>query len=149
MADLPNSLDETHNNAWLANDELPATLMPILRATFDEFGAQVVGIASQVKALAAHWPTDKRLPRILEDVAIPLQEGTFRRAAMPYTLWMTQCAIDAITSLPEESAIELRRWLKDAGGGALLSLDAPRLERDGLQARFSSATRNRGTAHAT
>ena len=92
---------------------------------------------------------DKRLPRILEDVAIPLPEGTFRRAAMPYTLWMVQCAIDTITTLPESSALELRRWLTDIGGAALLSLDAPRLERDGLQARFSSVARNPETAHAT
>jgi hypothetical protein len=62
---------------------------------------------------------------------------------------MAQRAIDAITTLPENSALELRRWLVGVGGEALLSLDAPRLERDGLQARFSSATRNRGTAHAT
>ena len=149
MADLPNSLDETSESAWLANDELPVTLMPILRTTFEEFGAQVAGIAAQVSALAAHWPMDKRLPRILEDVAIPLQEGTFRRAAMPYTLWMAQRAVDAITTLPESSALDVRRWLVDVGGEALLSIDAPRLERDGLQARFSSATRNRGTAHAT
>ena len=131
------SLDETCDSAWLADDELPATLMPILRATFEEFGAQVAGIASQVSALAAHWPRDKRLPRILEDVSISLPEGIFRRAAMPYTLWMAQCAIDTITSL-----------LADAGGEALLSINAPRLERDGLQARFSSATHSHGTAHA-
>ncbi len=148
MADLPTSLDESAAPGWLANDEIPATLMPILRITFEEFGAQVAGIAAQVSALAAHWPKDKRLPRILEDVAIPLPEGMFRRAAMPYTLWMAQRALDAIAELPEQTAQDLRYWLSESGGEALLSLDAPRLERDGLQARFSSAAHDRGTVRA-
>lgn len=149
MADLPNFFDEKAGATWLENDELPATLMPILQITFKEFGAQVEGIASQVSALASHWPMEKRLPRILEDVAIPLPEGTFRRAAMPYTLWMAQRALDTIDELPPGPAQDLRRWLADSGGSALLSLQAPRLERDGLQARFSSAARNRETAPAT
>lgn len=148
MADLPKSLDENAAPGWLANDEIPATLMPILRITFEEFGAQVAGIAAQVNSLAAHWPKDKRLPRILEDVAIPLPEGAFRRAAMPYTLWMAQRALDAIAELPEQTAQDLRRWLSESGGEAMLSLDAPRLERDGLQARFSSAAHDRGTVRA-
>lgn len=148
MADLPNSLDESAAPTWLANDDIPATLMPILRITFEEFGAQVAGIADQVRTLAAHWPKERRLPRILEDVAIPLPEGTFKRAAMPYTLWMAQRALDSIAELPEQTGQELGRWLTESGGGALLTLDAPRLERDGLQARFSSVTHNRGTARA-
>jgi len=137
MADLPNSFDERAGADWMANDELPATLLPILRATFQEFGAQLSGISAQVKALKSHWPIDRRLPRILEDVAIPLHDGIFRRAAMPYTLWMAQRALDVIAKLPEHQAQELRQWLASAGGENLLSLDAPRLERDGLQARFS------------
>lgn len=141
MADLPKSLDEQRDVAWPANDELPETLMPILRITFEEFGAQIVGISEQVRALAGHWPILRRLPRVLQDVAIPLREGVFRRAAMPYTLWMAQRAIDVIATLPADVAEDMRRWLTELGGGALLSLDAPRLERDGLQARLSKAAR--------
>lgn len=148
MADLPNSFDESAGADWMPNDELPATLLPILRATFEEFGAQVAGISAQVNALKDHWPSDRRLPRILEDVAIPLREGAFRRAAMPYTLWMAQRALDVIAKLPAHQAQELRQWLAATGGEHLLSLDAPRLERDGLQARFSSAERSSGTARA-
>lgn len=121
---------------WLANDEIPETLMPIVELTFREFLVQVTGIAEQVRQRAAAWPADRRLPRVLEDVEIPLAEGIFRRAAMPYTLWMAQRALAKVDDLPVVDATAVRAWIKARGGEALFSLTDLPLERDGLQARL-------------
>lgn len=124
--------------AWPADDVLPLTLQPVIMSSFNEFLPMLVGIATQLKALAADWPLERRIPRSLADVEAPMLDGTFRRAAMPYTLWMAQRALNQIDSLPAQEAHELRAWLGQQGAESLLDLGSPALARDGLQARFKS-----------
>ena len=136
------SASDRAEGEWLPNDALPTTLQPIIASTFREFLPMVAAIAGQVSKLADEWPTDRRVPRTLQDVEAPLEEGDFRRAAMPYTLWMAQRALSKIDELPSSEARPLRSWLMAQGAATLLELGQPALQRDGLQARFKPATRS-------
>lgn len=118
---------------WLPDDTLAPTLHPIITRIAQEFGVQLQGIAAQVRTLASNWPQGKPLPRGLADVEFPMGEARFRRAAMPYSLWMAQRCRDAATSLDAADRIALDDALAKMDASSLLQLDFPRLHRHGLR----------------
>lgn len=130
---MANPPADSHYRDWLPTDEIAPTLQPIVATIAHEFGAQLRGIAQQVRDLGANWPRDKPLPRALTDVPMPMGEALFRRAAMPYTLWMAQRFLAAASSLPSTDRLQLERWLTELGAGDLLRLDFPPLRRHGLR----------------
>lgn len=118
---------------WLRDDAIAPTLVPVLRLLLQSFVPLLAGISQQVKALLPGWPAGQPLPRALDDVAIPLGGAVFRRAAIPYTLWMAQRPLDLLASLPVAEQARVRSWLATLGGEGLLALDLPRLRRLGLR----------------
>ncbi len=60
-------------------------------------------------------------------------EGDFRRAAVPYSLWMAQRVRDCHRDMtaPEQLAVE--EWIGELGGSELLAMNLPRLRRVGLR----------------
>lgn len=118
---------------WMPRDAIAPTLEPVLRKVFAEFVPLLHGINEQVKVLATDWPMGKTLPRSLGDVEVPMGENTFRRGALPYTLWMAQRMLDQWHAMPSQDQARVAAWLRSLGGGALLDLDIPRLERRGLR----------------
>ena len=119
--------------ALLANDQIAPTLAPVFQAIAREFVPLLEGINAQVKAKLVDWPAGKTLPRSLADVEMPMGQGLFRRAAIPYTLWMAQRTLDAYRAMnPLEQAL-VRDWLASVGGERLLALDIPRLRLQGVR----------------
>ena len=118
---------------WLADDAIAPTLAPVLRLLLQSFVPLLAGINQQVQALRPGWPAGQPLPRALGDVAVPLGDGVFRRAAIPYTLWMAQRPLDLFAALPAGDQARVRRWLAALDGEGLLALDLPRLRRVGLR----------------
>jgi glutathione S-transferase len=119
--------------ALLANDGVPLTLLPVFRAIAREFVPLLEGINAQVKAkLVGHAP-GKLLPRSLDDVEVPMGPGSFRRKALPYTLWMAQRALDVYRAMNAAEQAQVRAWLASVGGERLLALDLPRLRLHGVR----------------
>jgi len=123
----------TPGATWLADDAIASTLEPIIALIAAEFGEQLRGIAQQVGGLAARFPRGKPLPRILADVEMPMGDARFRRAAMPYSLWMAQRYLDAAAALAAPDRVSLEDWLAKMDAASLLQLDFPRLRRNGLR----------------
>lgn len=119
--------------SWLADDVIAPTLEPIIALIATEFGEQLRGIAQQVRDLAIRPPPGKPLPRILADVEMPMGDGRFRRAAMPYSLWMAQRYLDVAAALAAPDRAVLEDWLAKMDAASLLQLDFPRLRRNGLR----------------
>lgn len=118
----------------LEGDAIPPTLEPVLRAIFAQFVPLVEGIADQVHERLDGWPPGKALPRSLADVEIPLDSTTtFRRAAIPYTLWMAQRALDVYKGMPADDQTRVADALRPWGGDRFLALRIPRLHRQGLR----------------
>lgn len=130
MAKLPT---QAAAGGLLPEDQIPDTLVPILRLVISEFTPFVQGIQSQVEALAATWPPGKTLPRGLADVCVSTPQGRFCRNALPYTLWMVQRLQAVFASLPQAEQDRVRLAFASWGSDELLILTVPTLERRALR----------------
>jgi hypothetical protein len=119
--------------ALLTSDQIAPTLAPVFQAIAREFVPLLEGINAQVKARLVDWPADKTLPRSLADVEVPMGQGLFRRAAIPYTLWMAQRTLDVYRAMNPLEQAQVRCWLASVGGERLLALDIPRLRLQGVR----------------
>ena len=147
MANRPNLSawsERTHSGVaakgdLIAGDDLPETLMPILRLVFDEFLPMV---ASYRDVLLEHMdqyqlgPGD-RVPRFLKHALVPMGNHTFKRSAMPYTLWMMQRAQNKLANLNASDQVKVDDWMIKSCGSGLANLDlGPALQRNGLSTRI-------------
>lgn len=119
--------------ALLADDQIADTLLPVIHCVFAEFVPMLEGILREVKQLLPDYPAGKPLPRGLGDIEMPMGSQTFRRAALPYSLWMAQRVLDCLQALPADQQAGVDRWVREQGGARLLDLQLPRLQRVGLR----------------
>lgn len=125
--------------ALLVNDQIPLTLVPVFQAIAREFLPLLEGIGEQVRAKLLTWPPGQLLPRRLADVEVPMGRGLFRRAALPYTLWMAQRTLDVFHGMDSSGQQQVRAWLASIGGERLLALDIPRLRLHGVRVAACAA----------
>ncbi len=118
---------------WLPGDATAPTLDAVMRLLFQSFVPMLDGINQQVQALLPGLPAGQPLPRALADVEMPMGDGVFRRAAIPYTLWMAQRTLDLLAAMQADDQRQVRDWLSRLGGDGLLALQLPRLRRVGLR----------------
>ncbi len=117
----------------LPNDQIAPTLLPVFQAISREFLPFLEGILAQVQAERPHWPVGKPLPRRLADVSVPMGQGQFSRAALPYSLWMAQRTLDVYHGMNAADQAKVRQWLTELGGEGLLALDLPRFSMHGVR----------------
>ena len=124
---------------YLADDAIAATLQPLFDSIFRELWPMLIGIRDELRrALPALPPDRRRLPRMLGDIAMPMGAGTFRRGAMPYTLWMLQRIQDLYRALPAGERRAVQDWLAAQDAADALDLDiGVRLQRVGLHVRIA------------
>ena len=118
-------------------DQVPPTLAPVLACILREFVPMMEAVAEQVRALHAHWPQGRPLPRGLEDVSVENRHGVFKRRALPFSLWMVQRVQDAVAHLPMGEQIQARQALRDWGSDRLLDLHFPRLRQHNVRVAFA------------
>lgn len=126
------------SGAFLPDDQIPATLLPMLRTMLREMTPYLQATLDALRALPPQAAGSDRLPRLLGMVRQPLGEGSIERAAMPYTLWMAQRVLDVYRAMPPSDASRVAAWVDGLGGGAFLRLDIPRLRRVGLHAALAA-----------
>ncbi|MEL6859966.1 MAG: glutathione S-transferase family protein [Pseudomonadota bacterium] len=129
----------------LPGDAVPETLSPILQCMFTEFFPMV---ASYRDVLLAHvnehrlGPGDP-VPRFLKPASFPMGNHTFKRSAMPYTLWMMQRARNKCLAVDAASQGKVEDWLTKTFGTGITSMDfGPTLERSGLSTKIAKTTEN-------
>ncbi|HXA48145.1 MAG TPA: glutathione S-transferase family protein [Burkholderiaceae bacterium] len=111
----------------LADDQLAPTLTPIFRSIFTSFLPMLEGINRQVCDVIPTLAAGKALPRTLRDIEIPLGTHTFRRAAIPFSLWMAQRTLNIYHAMRPDEQLKVKAWLKTVGGERFLELNIPRL----------------------
>ena len=118
--------------AFLPDDEIPATLQPVIASLFGDLLPYLEKCADLAGTLPRESDTDPRYARLGPTVTIPYGDGELHRVVVPYTLWMVQRLLDRFRQLPESESRTIQNWLQLNGGGGLLSLKFPRLRRVGL-----------------
>lgn len=124
---------QPRSGSFLPNDRIPDTLEPMFRSIFREFIPQLQGILREVNAALPRYRDRPSLPRGLGEIEFPMGNGRYRRAALPYTLWMVQRLLAVYRSMTAAEQSQVKTWLKDMGGEGLLDLDVPPLKRVGLR----------------
>ncbi|MGH8461382.1 MAG: glutathione S-transferase family protein [Stenotrophobium sp.] len=128
------------SGAFLPGDQIPETLTPMFRAMFRECLPLLAATLREVNAALPQCPPGRSLPRALGEIEFPMGNGRYRRAAMPYILWMAQRMLDAFRNMDGSDQAAVRAWLQHLGGADLLQLDIPRLRRIGLRVAPETAT---------
>lgn len=118
---------------FLPEDAIAATLLPVLRRVFAEFIPMLEAILVEVNAALPALPSGRALARGLGEIEFPMGHGRFRRAALPYSLWMAQRTLDVYRQMTATEQAGVRSWLQTVGGERLLALQIPRLRRVGLR----------------
>jgi glutathione S-transferase len=123
------------------DDEIPPTLLPIVQQVVQECVPWFDGIAAEINQVLAErpgrFPPGRPLPRKLGDQILPTAQGTFKRAALPFTLWLAQRPRDVFTGLDAVGQQRVKAQLAALDGLGLLAHDWPRLARHGLGATLA------------
>ena len=118
---------------FLPDDEVPASLGPMLDSVFQEFLPCLQKTLLQVQDAAVALAPGQAFKRSMGSIEFPLGGTLFRRNAMPYSLWMAQRALDGYRQLSAIDRKQAGNWLEEVGGSAMLDLAiTPRLARRGL-----------------
>jgi len=114
---------------WLADDEVPDTLLPILRRQFAE---QFPFLQSTADALC-HWRTEnpnRKIPRSIGTHAFSLGAVQEQRALIPFSLWMAQRPLDYYASLSGKNRAAVKGFLQSVHGQESMDLgEYPRVTR--------------------
>lgn len=124
---------------FLPADEIPATLLPLLRGMCHDMLPALRATLQETLAILPQAAGSKHLPRTLGMIEQPMGGSSIRRVALPYTLWMAQRMLDVYRGMSAVDQQSVREWLATLGGEGLLSLEIPRLRRVGLFAAIDSA----------
>ncbi len=106
---------------FLAHDEVPESLMPIL----GRMAAEHVPVIADTIARTAAWideNPDRELPRAIGSHTFQIGAVTAERLVFPYLQWMAQRPIDHYQNAPAEEKQALDRCLSRFGGEALVKL---------------------------
>jgi glutathione S-transferase len=127
------------------DDEIPATLMPMLRAISQEFLPMISETIPPVEELSKDpkFSTGRPLPRTLHDITFPMHNASYSRSAIPFHLWKVQNIIDRVAQDSDEDKRRLDVWLDqvagDFNGKEILKMKFPRLERVGVRVKIQQS----------
>ncbi len=129
--------DQTYLNQgdYLADDEVPATLMPILQRMAGEH----LPVLQDTDRLLDEWktanPDTHEVPRFIGMHRFTVEGVEAERSVLPYCLWMYQRPVDFYQSVDDKSALDA--MLAEAGfGDALKAGLKNRLARPNNQLRL-------------
>lgn len=110
---------------FLPGDECPETLAPMLRRQAEE---QLPFLAATADLLAA-WTKDQQpgtaIPRALGELPFTTGGRSGTRAAMTFSLFRLQAALDHLDSLGADERRRADDWLETIGAGVLTSFRLP------------------------
>ena len=84
---------------FVADDQIPSTLLPILKRMMAEQGPCLLDLFEKMASLKADDP-DKDIPRAIGMHPFTMEGQTGSRMIMPYTQWMAQRAFEQLAPMP-------------------------------------------------
>jgi glutathione S-transferase len=114
-------------NDFLPNDEVPETLIPVLKILAEDFVPETLAAADLINNwLAEHQPEAGavavgRLAEALGMADFSVRGETITALAQPHRFYLLQRVQDAFTALAQEEQVGVAEILSDAGMSAVLS----------------------------
>jgi len=122
---------------FLADDEIPETLLPVLKRMMREQLPALVDSARILTEWLGSHPGE-RVPRAIGKHEFVLEGQRGQRIVRPYSLWMLQRARNYYLNLEVGSRNQVDSLLASIGGGAFASfVDPPPLGRDGMSVKLA------------
>ena len=107
---------------FLPDDEIPETLLPILRRMMSEQGPCLADLVKQLAAWKEGNP-DTEIPRMIGMQEFTVEGQTAQRIVLPYTQWMLQRATDYLGGLSGDDRESTLDMLQSINGRFLADLD--------------------------
>lgn len=101
---------------FLADDQVPETLQPILKRMFDEQLPVLVDTLRRVGKWAAKHPDASGIPRFIGKHEFKLGDATATRYVMPFAQWMFQRPLPHYQLLPDQQKARIDPILEQLGG---------------------------------
>ena len=114
-------------NDFLANDEVPETLIPVLKILAEDFVPETLAVADLINNwLAEHQPEAGaiavgRLAEALGMADFSVRGETITALAQPHRFYLLQRVQDTFRALPQEDQKSVAAIMRDAGMSAVLS----------------------------
>lgn len=125
---------EALSGEFVTNDQVPETLLPILRMFAKEQLPILMDTLADLEKWVSENPDTKELPRITGFHKFKIDGVEEGRAVLPFSLWMLQRVLDHLASLSgddRKAAVEL---LAKIGAQDLLNMQVmPRLKRENFK----------------
>src|SRR3546814_17097757 len=99
---------EPLSGAFLANDEIPDTLIPLLARVFREQAPVLQDTVRAVSAWCAANPDSDPLPRVIGRHRFTLEGASNERAIQPYAQWMFQRPVQFYQQLSDTDRTHTR-----------------------------------------
>ena len=129
-------------NAWFPNDAIPATLEPIIRLMFQDWGIQLLADADFVNAWLQANPDvargrlasadgERRVHPVLGEISYAWRGVTVNRGSAPHGLWHFERGARLARALEGEAKRRFDELLQRLGGSEVLQIISSRpLERE-------------------
>ncbi len=115
---------------FLAEDEIPATLMPLLKIFAREQLPILLSTLEHLQAWHQANPDETEVPRTIGMHEFTIGGVVENRMVIPYSLWMLQRVTDHLANLSGAAKKTAEALLRSIGAGALIDLKiTPRLTR--------------------
>ncbi|VAW02462.1 Glutathione S-transferase, partial [hydrothermal vent metagenome] len=119
---------------FLADDQVPDTLLPILRMFASEQLPILLDSLTDLQKWTKENPEAKELPRATGFHKYKIGGVEEDRAVFPYPLWMLQRVLDHLASLSGNDKAAAQKLLGDIGAEALIGMQVtPRLKRENFK----------------
>lgn len=115
---------EPLSGEFLPGDEVPETLLPILRRMMSEQVPYLAKVAQLLGDWAKANPSAEE-PRAVGFTDFTVEGVTGQRAALPFGLWMFQRSLDYLATLTGEAGKDAEAMLGAVGGRAILDFEMP------------------------
>nr|CAB3262554.1 uncharacterized protein LOC100180334 [Phallusia mammillata] len=105
---------------FLPNDEIPDTLLPILKRFFTEFGPVLLNTKKHLTVYIEEnvTPNKTKLPRTLGKNPYTIGDATEMRDMFPFNVWMWQHVVDLYQSLPSADQASVLEFVKQFPHGS-------------------------------
>ncbi len=127
---------DSTRGAWLENDDIPETLMPVLQRMAREHLPVLVDTDTRLQQWRSENPDKQEIDRFIGTHKFVVEGVEAERVVLPYALWMFQRPVDYYQSLG--ATREVDAFLNEVGfGNALQTGLQNRVERPDNKLRFA------------